>query len=123
MRTISLINTLVQRGAIVRLEAGAQLRVKPAAVLTDELRNEVRARKGEIVAFLEGVDAGPFNAPRTVTRAALERGLEVTSFGWPKAYYPADFRAELEAARQEGETQESGGVVAAESVNARPTTA
>ena len=52
MTTPELLNTLVGRGATVHLENGDQLRIKPAAALTDELRAQIRLNKAEIVAFL-----------------------------------------------------------------------
>lgn len=98
MTICGLLNTLVRRGATVRLENGEQLRVKPAAALTDELRAQVRQNKAEIVAFLTTPNPKPCGAPLGVTRAALERGLPITSYGWPREFYPADFAAELQDA-------------------------
>ncbi len=115
MTLCGLLNTLVRRGASVRLENDDQLRVKPAAVLTDDLRAQVRANKAEIVAFLTTPNPKPCGAPLGVTRAALERGLPITSYGWPREFYPADFASELqEAAAQtaanatESEASQSG---------------
>ena len=98
MTICGLLNTLVRRGATVRLENGDQLRVKPAAALTDDLRAQVRQNKADIVAFLTTPNPKPCGAPLSVTRAALERGLPITSYGWPREFYPADFAAELQEA-------------------------